>query len=560
MLDINDSRIFSKRTCAIPTMRRLKAAFFCVFVLQGWPLLAQTPLFPLPQDENEAWVMMREGALDSMSWQMVRPYYEQPLLVPQGELRVLTDIFPGSLSSVPTTGRELSAYEPWREADVQRFFHDFPELVNFRPILSFETAREPYHARIGCSLQKFKNNDPVIVGSFATPPVRTIAIEGRVGFGASSAWWQRRMVQLRTGKLGSVMAGNFHVAMDHGLLYGYFPASTSDTDAGLTWRDGASRTWNGVLYESPSGNHASAAFFYHERQTERTYGGRCVIRSIGPLRVTAGVSRLVIPASDAAGEGLTYAHTEINFSDDHWNAGVIGGCERSNAGAIPFVVYAKHSMKDTAVSESARFEAFYASLPSGCAAPRSALFHECAEKTGIADSLKGDRSIVKTVCAVPLAPWMQSACGASYYHCPGRDAAEGFCSLTGTLWLRYALRYTFRPELDAQPAYHCVTATMSRQAARSVEIRTSFRYINKEETYSSVFARLTASISALPSMEAAPFATVYAASTGDPEFSLGFTQTLRFFDKTLGELKMEVPIVKTFQDQWVIDAKVHFWL
>ena len=224
-------------------------------------------------------------------------------------------------------------------------------------------------------------------------------------------------------------------------------------------------------------------------------------------------------------------------------------------------------MKDPAVSESAQsagsasFEAFYARLPSGCAAPRSALFNECKEKTAVADSVNGDRSIVKTSCTVPLFTLMQSVCGASYYHSPGRDAAEGYFSLTGALWLHYALRYTFRPDLDADSAsYHCVTATLSRRAARSVDLTAYCRYVNKEEAYNSLFVRLTATISSLPSMEAAPFVSMYTASTGDREFSLGLTQTLRFFDRTWGELKLEVPLVKTFQDQWIIDAKAHFWL
>ena len=106
-------------------MRRNSFFSFAFTIFLWGRLAAQAPFFPLPQDEKEASIMVKEGTLDSLTWQLVKSYYEQPILVPRGELRLLVDIFPGSIPSVPVSSKDLSCYEPWKEPDVQRFFHDF---------------------------------------------------------------------------------------------------------------------------------------------------------------------------------------------------------------------------------------------------------------------------------------------------------------------------------------------------------------------------------------------------------------------------------------------------
>jgi hypothetical protein len=541
-------------------MHRTLGYFLCGFmILLSGRLPAQAPLFPLPHDEKEAFLMVKEGTLDSAAWQMVKPYYEQPVLVPQGELRLLVDIFPGSFSAIPLSPRELSAYEPWKETDVQRFFRDFPELVNLYPVLSFATTRRTYHARVGTSLQRYKKNDPVFVLTIASPSSATISFEGRGIFDASSARWQRRAAGLRKTPAGAVTLGNFNLNMDKGLFYGYFPSSKSDSDAAHTWQYPESNAWNGLLYESPEGNVASTSVFFHQQKAETAYGTRCGINKMGRFRVFAGASHLAVTGAEPGKDDFSFAHAEVNVSNEQWNAGAIGGCERSNARAIPFILYAKHSVKYSDSAGNAGFEALYAEFPPGCKAVRSALFHECAMKTDKTDSAGVGRSVVKTVCRLPFNAGITSACGASYYHRAGHPAAEAFVSLTGRTWLDYSLRYTFRPVIDNSPQYHCMTVSIGRPAAQRVDCRAYCRYINKAEAYQSVFLRIAASITGLPAMEAEPFVTVYAASDREREISLGLTQTLRLFEKTWAELKVEVPVAKTFQDQWTIDAKAYFF-
>jgi hypothetical protein len=549
---------FSAERVVKMTMVRSEV-FFCLFALLVRPLFAQAPFFPLPQDEKEAFAMLKEGTLDSMTWLKVHSFYEHPLLVPQGELRTLADVFPGLLASAPADARSLSAYEPWGEADIERFFGDFPELAHFRPVLSFETARAPYRTRIGCSLHKYKNDDPAVVAGFATPAAHPVAVEGQAGFEAAVARWRHRAAVVGTGGTGKLTVGNFHLNMDRGLFYGYFPASALEEDSAWDWRFASSPAWNGALYESPAGSHACAAAFYHERHTERAFGARLALAGLGRFRVLAGASRLILPGPAAAAGAFSYAHTEVNYSDGFWNSGAVVGCEKTNPGAIPLFLYAAHCGGDSG-GGGAGFEASYARLPQGCEVRRSALFHEAAGKTGETDGGLTGRSVVKTTTRFRLAHSLSSSCGASYYQNSGRGAAEGFVSLSGAAWVRFALRYTFRPPLDSGKEYHCITASLSRRACRGLVLQAYCRSVNRDEAYRSVFARLTASITALPSMEVAPFAAMYCAGSGDREFSLGFTQTLRLFEKTWGELKLEIPVIKTFSDQAIVDVRAFFWL
>ncbi len=538
-----------------------KNQFFFGFVIAvlagGAP--AQALLFPLPHDEKEAYIMIREGALDSAVWNMVRQFYDQPLLVPLGELKLLADIFPGSFPAIPVNPRDLGAYEPWKKADIERFFRDFPELADFSPILRFETVRSGYHARIGSAFSKYHNNDPVIVSSIASRPA-AVRFDARARFEATSARWQRRTLGIASARAGNLIVGNFNLNFDKGLFYGHFPSAPSDTDAGGNWRFAESNTWNGMLYESPEGEHASVAAFYHGRKSETACGARLTLKNIGRFRLVAAASRLMLPpgSADRSGE-LSFAHAGVDFSGERWSAGAIGGCERRHATAVPVILYCNHTARDAGRMGSARFEVLFARLPAGCSAVRGALFQECVEKTDGADSAEIDRSLVKTTCRIPVFPWMNGDCGAACYFSPGYPAAEAFTAVSGRGWLDYSLRYTFRPVVERSPRYRCIAASVGRAADRLIACRAYCRYIVRDESYRSLYFRLAADVRSGASMEISPFAAVYSGGGREREFSLGFSQTLRLFEKNRAEFKAEVPLVKAFQDQWLIDAKAFFY-
>ena len=76
-----------------------------LFLLSG-KTFAQPSLRPLPVDEDEAAVMLRDGDLDSATWEIFRPYYVQPLCVPCGELKELVDVIPEISRGVPACDRD----------------------------------------------------------------------------------------------------------------------------------------------------------------------------------------------------------------------------------------------------------------------------------------------------------------------------------------------------------------------------------------------------------------------------------------------------------------------
>ncbi len=117
-------------------------AFIAVFFFFSEKPNAQISIQQLPLDEKEACIMLKEGTLDSATWELIGNYYEQPLNVPDGELKDLVNVFPEIGHDVPLTQEQLAPYEPWAAKDVQRFFSDFPELNNLKPILSFEKSNE----------------------------------------------------------------------------------------------------------------------------------------------------------------------------------------------------------------------------------------------------------------------------------------------------------------------------------------------------------------------------------------------------------------------------------
>jgi hypothetical protein len=128
----------------IKFIHRSHAFFFAAIFFLSVKPGAQIPIQQLPLDEEEAYIMLKEGTLDSATWELIGRYYEQPLNVPDGELKDLVNVFPEIGHDVPSTQEQLAPYEPWAEKDVRRFFSDFPEVKNLEPILSFETCKKPH--------------------------------------------------------------------------------------------------------------------------------------------------------------------------------------------------------------------------------------------------------------------------------------------------------------------------------------------------------------------------------------------------------------------------------
>ena len=500
--------------------------------------------------------MLKEGTLDSATWQLVRPYYEQPIMVPSGELKLMADVFPGSLGGVPISPEDLARYQPWSPRQIELFFNDYPELADFKPILCFETTARPHQAEFGCALTRYYETEPGCKARFSSSLYRAITAQGRVDLLSNSARWQRRCISARLPKAGILTIGNFDLNMDNGLLYGYFSVLDADTLASLNWRYAGANAWNGALYEFSAGEDVRNAVFYHERIGEMAYGARCAIGVGAHLRVITGISRAFASAEGSRqSDTATYLHTGLTYTTVHREAGVLTGVCRNNPSAIPFIAYIKQG------DDGASINASYTLIPAACPAPFSATRHIWSEKIDGNDSLQGDANAITMQCRLPLLFKIRGACGVSYYYTAGKAAAESFTSLSGAGWANYEARYAYRRQTNGPSMEkHTVTATIDRRALRWLEGALYCRYFVDAAEYQSVFTRISVKIVPSFAMEITPFIAFYGATNKTRECCLGLTQTLRLLKRTWSQLKLEVPLFNSFPDQWILDAKAYFYL
>jgi hypothetical protein len=530
-------------------MERFAFGITLVVFISVRPVSAHSLSYPLPANEKEAAFMLREGTLDSATWNMVRPYYDQPITAPLGELKYITELFP-TMGSFPVSAEELAAYEPWSKREVDRFFNDYPELINLKPILSFQTTRQPAHARIGCALTRYNDSLPMVSSQFSCFMGSTIIARGEARFLGNSAQWRRRSASARMGAAGTLTVGNFALNTDRGLLYGYFPASTPDTGPAPDWRRAGANTWDGVLYEFNAGSHARGEVFYHSRASETAYGARSVIGLGKNLRFIAGASRAALSASGASG-AASYAHAGLTVNAHSWEAGISTGLDRADYSAIPVSAYIKHACADAGIDAS------YSRIPASYKGQFSAIRDACSKKIDNNDSLRGDASVVSLQCRLPLRSNVRSSCGLSYYYTTGKAASEGFAMISGEGWMDYEARYSYRMSTLRLLDNHGITAFVVRRFSRRFSGRMHCRSTASGGSFQSVSARLTAEISPSPQSEISPFIASYT-GIGKREISLGVTRKQHFFERTWSEVTMEIPVFTTFQDHWMINAKAYF--
>ena len=539
----------------IKFIHRSHAFFFAAIFFLSVKPGAQIPIQQLPLDEEEAYIMLKEGTLDSATWELIGRYYEQPLNVPDGELKDLVNVFPEIGHDIPSTQEQLSSYEPWAEKDVRRFFSDFPEVKNLEPILSFETCKKPHVGLTGVAIHKYTETDPLVYPRFLISPNSIISVQGRIACSNTSARWQRRSLIARMPTMGTLTVGNFNVGLDNGLFTGYFPESRADTEVSQNWQYAGANAWNGVMYDSDIGDRVHGCMFIHRRLTETVYGIKCITKMSDHINcIAAGSHVMALAAGTARPDSAYYGDAGMTYNNGHWNAGAFAGAASQCISAVPLFLYAKNS------SGSAGFNASYASIPAGLPSPRSALIHRFSEKNHQPDSCTGGAQILSLTCRLPVCYGARSMCGATYYYSPGSAAAEGYAGISGKAWLDYSVRYTFKASPEASDEYQTMTASFSRRMMQWLRFSLYGRCTAASGAYQSVFVRSTFGILPSSSLEVAPFLTVFSANDNNREIFCGVTQMVKLFEKTWSEIKIEVPLTKQNQDQWVLDAKANFYL
>lgn len=178
-------------------------------ILVSSSLLYSAKHATLPVDETEAASMLAHHEIDSSLWEIVEPFYQQPISVPYGESGILSQLFPELDLNIPVSEAELTRYIPWDKKKISQFFRDYPELFFFKPILDFSMNVPVKSGRISMSVDRNGTTDRTSQRlQFSLDPVQWISVGGRVDFTEYTARWKNRILTISPRKGWSLTAGN----------------------------------------------------------------------------------------------------------------------------------------------------------------------------------------------------------------------------------------------------------------------------------------------------------------------------------------------------------------
>lgn len=227
-------------------------------------LYAQVDDGPLPADEFEARSMIRAGTLDSADFERYRFLYSEPLTVPLGELKRLVEVFAEASTIEYPDSLALAGYEPWGREDIGRFLADYPDLVRYRPVLVFErTTRSVGSISLRGRVSPWFGTG--VHGRLSLFPVQSLRMNA--GFAATDTTLLLSSRQF-SGKLGAHLRynlGGYSPAFDNGLVLGAFGRKPV-LDATDFWRPfvfGNGGTYNGLRVVASAPRESGGELYLH---------------------------------------------------------------------------------------------------------------------------------------------------------------------------------------------------------------------------------------------------------------------------------------------------------
>lgn len=510
--------------------------------------------YEIPEDERSAVMELEEGTLDSATWELLKPFYTQPLSVPLGELRYLRDIFPDLPDDLPVRDEVLLFYEPWTVAAIDVFFKDYPYLVGFKPIVSFATEKMPsvahvaFFSRLSGYSDQFRQSV-----RFTVTPVKEARADGTVYFEENYARWQRRRILLKIPHVGKIQAGNFSFIMNKGLFYGYFPSSDqSGNEVKYNWMYGESLTWNGFSSETPLGKKWNVSSLVHIRETESIAGLKADFNPVPLLSVYGALSGASSQLDSIINDTLLAVHGGVEVSTDLLHIEIESGTNLFNTGSVPVFLTLSNGRKKH------RYEVSFINIPEKFSAPRSSLLHSFSRRLDIADDTKKNIIGIDFTYAGPVLNTLKQSFHASYIAMENNADLRTVWKFNGT-WpfiysffygldiydLAYNLKHRFKLSTDHVIGSHLVVSPMVSYDVRPYEY---WRIMANCYTHFDVFSFMAVS----------PFISFYSNSNDNHDLAVGIKQRITFFAKTFGELNITVPVVSYNNKKYSFYAKTYF--
>jgi hypothetical protein len=292
----------------------------------------------LPIDEVEALKMINRHELDSSLWDIVEPFYYQPISVPYGELRILTQLFPEYNTHFPETEVQLAKYVPWDKKNIIQFFNDWPELLYFKPILDF-SMNVPVKSGRACVMVD-KNGVSETASQrlqFSLEPVTWLSAEGRFILTENIARWKDRMLSISSGTWVAFHAGNVAPLADpYRLVSGRFSGlEQSESTVKDNWFYGDKKGWNTFVIDiAPKSqcNKICLQTFVHKRKYEAIAGLSTKVNFTKNIESQFDLIGMDLKEAD---DTLAYGVSTTKFNFLNWNTEISFAASIQSIPTIP---------------------------------------------------------------------------------------------------------------------------------------------------------------------------------------------------------------------------------
>ncbi len=222
--------------------------------------------------------MLGHHEIDSSLWEIIEPFYQQPISVPYGESGILMQLFPELGLNIPVSEESLARYSPWDQKMITQFFKDYPELVFYKPILDFSMHVPVKSGRVCVSVDRNGSTERTSQRlQFSLEPVKWLTADGRAEFTDYYARWKNRKFTILPQKWLSVTIGNNAPMADkHRMVSGRFGNRNPEiNDIADNWLYGEKRGWNTIMMNVSSENVLDGLVvqpFLHKRLSESVAG------------------------------------------------------------------------------------------------------------------------------------------------------------------------------------------------------------------------------------------------------------------------------------------------
>jgi hypothetical protein len=311
--------------------------FFIIFIAL-FSLTYSVKRATLPDDEIEALKMISRHELDSSLWDIIEPFYYQPISVPYGELGILTQLFPEYNTQFPETEVQLAKYVPWGKKNIIQFFSDWPELLYFKPILDFSMNVPVKSGRTCVMVDRSGVSENVSQRvQFSLEPVTWFSAEGRFALTENIARWKHRKVSILPGNLVAFQAGNIAPLADpHRLVSGRFSGQEqTESTVKENWLYGDKKGWNTFVIDiSPEllFNKIHAQTFVHKRKYEAIAGLSTNVHFTKNIGSQLDLIGMDLKETD---DTLAYGVSTTKFNFLNWNTEISLAASIRTVPAIP---------------------------------------------------------------------------------------------------------------------------------------------------------------------------------------------------------------------------------